>query len=92
MPDKNITVQDIATLVGDCPIEVMEVQTQQPARGWTLFQWAHYFSHPAERKQLYNVISFEISDTLFGRSIRRPSIVSQLDWVNRVRFNSRFYF
>lgn len=83
MPSSDTAVEDIARMLGDRPLEVMDCKTQQTVAGWTLFQWAHYFSHPEERKTLMNVISLEVSDTPLGNLIERPRIVRELDWVDR---------
>lgn len=83
MPPPGTHVDDIARMIGDRPLEVMDVKRQESQEGWTLFQWAHYFSHPENRRELFNVISLEISDTPFGKSIQRPSIISEIDWIDR---------
>jgi F-box/leucine-rich repeat protein 10/11 len=90
MPNADITVSEIARIIGDRPVEVMNASSQESMPGWTLFQWANYFeTPPTERKQLLNVISLEISDTELAKQIQRPSIVRQLDWIDQV-WNFRF--
>jgi hypothetical protein len=86
MPPPTITVSEIAKIVGDQPIEVMDVNSQHSLPDWTLFQWVHYFSYPDERNQILNVISFEISSTPLMDLISRPRIVRELDLVDRVGY------
>ena len=87
MPPENITVSDIAKIIGDRPIEVMNGLNQEPLIGWTLFQWASYFeSNEQDRKMILNVISLEVSDTKLMEIIKRPAIVRQLDWIDKVCF------
>eukprot|EP00158_Paraphelidium_tribonemae_P004896 Partr_v1_DN27039_c0_g1_i3_m29245 putative demethylase len=82
MPKSNITVMEIAQVVGDIPINVMDVKTQDGLPDWTAFKWAQYFTqHP--RKGTLNVISFEVSATPLANMIKRPRIVRELDWVDK---------
>ena len=83
MPNPSITVPDIARMTGDVPIEVMDVAAQESQAGWTMYRWAQYFAKPKDRRQLLNVISFEISETPLNDLITRPKIVQQLDWIDQ---------
>lgn len=81
---KGLTVRDVAnTLGGDEPVEVMRVADQTNAPGWTLNKWADYFEF-GERDTVYNVISLEFSHTALADSVTRPSLVRQLDLVDRI--------
>lgn len=84
MPPAGISVKEIAEIIGDRPIEVMNGVNQEAIEGWTLFQWANYFStnERKSKKQILNVISLEISDSPLAEMIQRPRIVRQLDWVD----------
>jgi F-box and leucine-rich repeat protein 10/11 len=84
MPNENITVRQIAKQVGNRPIEIMDVATQEPLEGWSMNDWSEYFSRKDQRDRVLNVISLEISDTEFGKSIIRPKIVTELDWIDNV--------
>jgi hypothetical protein len=83
MPASKISVRQIARLVGDREIDIMDVATQEALEGWKMNDWATYFGSKAERKQILNVISLEISDTPLGEEIKRPRIVEELDWIER---------
>ncbi|KAF8163101.1 jumonji superfamily protein [Crassisporium funariophilum] len=83
MPDKELTVEDVAQLVGeDVPIEVIDVASQSTSPGWDLGKWADYYSlEPSKREKVLNVISLEISGTELSHMILPPKIVRDLDWV-----------
>ncbi|KAK4510081.1 uncharacterized protein ATC70_006250 [Mucor velutinosus] len=83
MPKNDITVYDIARLVGgdDHPVEVIDVASQSESPGWTMGRWAEYF-HSKERDRIRNVISLEISGTELADQITRPKIVRDLDWID----------
>ncbi|KAI9284588.1 hypothetical protein BC943DRAFT_56026 [Umbelopsis sp. AD052] len=84
MPDSNITVRDIANLVGlDTPVDVIDVATQAEQPGWNMAKWADYF-HSEDRDRIRNVISLEISGTKFAERIRRPKLVRDMDWIDNV--------
>ncbi|GAB5592786.1 JmjC domain-containing histone demethylation protein 1 [Umbelopsis nana] len=84
MPPSDITVRDIADLVGgDTPVDVIDVATQAEQPGWTMKKWAEYF-HSQERDRIRNVISLEISGTKFAEGIRRPKLVRDMDWIDNV--------
>ncbi|KAJ2849615.1 JmjC domain-containing histone demethylation protein 1 [Coemansia brasiliensis] len=83
MPDRNITVSEIADAVGrDTAVSVMDVLTQEELNGWTMDGWAQYFE-AKDRRRVLNVISLEITDTPLGQKIRRPRVVDELDLVER---------
>ncbi|KAJ1919817.1 hypothetical protein H4219_001726 [Mycoemilia scoparia] len=80
MPPSDITVKDIASKVGEnMPVSVMDVLTQNELSDWSMGDWSRYYSKTKNRKRIMNVISLEISDTDFGKTIKRPKIVDQLD-------------
>jgi hypothetical protein len=84
MPPSSITAQDIANIIGDIPIEVMDVNEQQSVSGWTLFRWANYFSFPVSRTKLLNVISLEVSQTPLMDQIERPVVIRKIDLIDKV--------
>ncbi|GAN07809.1 jumonji protein [Mucor ambiguus] len=83
MPKSDITVYDIARLVGgdDHPVEVIDVASQSESPGWTMGRWAEYF-HSKERDRIRNVISLEISGSDLADQITRPKIVRDMDWID----------
>jgi len=62
----------------------MEVATQQEAKNWNLYKFAHYFKHPELRTKTVNVISLEFSNTKMADLVTRPTLVRQLDWIETV--------
>lgn len=84
----DITVKYIAEKTGaDGPVEVMDVLSQQSeSPGWTLAQWNRYFyTAPADRDRIRNVISLEVSDVQgLGLSFVRPQMVRDLDLADKV--------
>ncbi|KAI3629953.1 hypothetical protein MIR68_011388 [Amoeboaphelidium protococcarum] len=86
MIPKGVTVTEIARIIGDRKLEVMNVKRQEGLPDWTLFRWAEYFqkklSDQKNQMKLLNVISMEFSDTRLGSLVRRPKVVRQLDLVD----------
>ncbi|KAF9456493.1 jumonji superfamily protein [Collybia nuda] len=91
MPSDDITVDDIAELLGDeMLVEVIDVGSQSTSPGWTLGKWNEYFNlEPAAREKIYNVISLEISGTKLSNMILPPRLVRELDWVENYWPNTR---
>lgn len=73
----------------DTPVEVVDVANQSSSKTvpgtkgepWTLGAWADYY-HTAEQDRpgastgrVYNIISYEVSGTELGKSIKPPKIV-----------------
>ncbi|KAK6910935.1 hypothetical protein I203_104970 [Kwoniella mangroviensis CBS 8507] len=91
IPGKDLTVQDVAKLVGPKRmVDVIDVSSQQSSQ-WTLQKWADYLHPPSSsssssssttRKKVYNIISLEISDTELAKKVKPPSIVREIDWVD----------
>lgn len=81
----NITVPQVAELVGpDRIVDVLEVSTQTD-RQMRLGEWAAYFTTPVEkRERILNVISLEIGESNLGKMVKRPKIVRELDWIDNV--------
>jgi hypothetical protein len=85
MPPADLTVRQIAQSVGySRTVEVLQVSTQAEMT-MSMKDWATYFETPAhKRRRIFNVISLEISDSGLGKSIQRPLLTRQLDWVDHV--------
>lgn len=84
MPPADISVQQIAQLVGeDTLVDVIDVVSQTETTGWTLKKWADYFD-TTDRDRIRNVISLEISESKLSEQITRPGIVRQLDWMDQM--------
>ncbi len=89
LPKADITISEIASLVGkDRVVDVIDVGTQQSS-GWTLEKWAEYVKGNGEEGQgrdamkgeragngkVYNVISLEISGTAMAKQVKPPTVV-----------------
>ncbi|WWC63582.1 uncharacterized protein I303_106187 [Kwoniella dejecticola CBS 10117] len=90
VPGKDLTVQDVARLVGPKRmVDVIDVSSQQSSQ-WTLQKWANYLLPPSNpvstpslsRRKVYNIISLEISDTELAKKVKPPKIVREIDWVD----------
>uniref|UniRef100_A0A1B9FYQ8 [histone H3]-dimethyl-L-lysine(36) demethylase n=1 Tax=Kwoniella bestiolae CBS 10118 TaxID=1296100 RepID=A0A1B9FYQ8_9TREE len=88
IPGKDLTVQDVARLVGPKRmVDVIDVSSQQSSQ-WTLQKWADYLLPPSSssssstRKKVYNIISLEISDTELAKKVKPPKLVREVDWVD----------
>lgn len=85
---EKISVAYIAEKTGkNESVEVMDVLSQQSeSPGWNLGQWRNYFyTDPVDRDRIRNVISLEISEVEdLGQNFVRPSMVRQLDLVDKV--------
>jgi len=60
----------------------MDVRTQKNME-MSMKQWQEYYDTLA-RDRLLNVISLEFSHTKLENFVEAPSVVRQLDWVDRV--------
>ena len=79
MPE-GLTVRQVCNLVGpDCPIDVIDVKTQNSGAKWNLSKWADYYEQESEEKAIRNVISLEVSKTKLGRLLQRPKVVRDID-------------
>ncbi|WVQ95175.1 hypothetical protein IAU59_002269 [Kwoniella sp. CBS 9459] len=90
LPGNDLTVQDVAKLVGpERMVPVIDVASQNSTQ-WSLQRWADYLSSTStgtsssnsRSNKVYNIISLEISDTQLGRRIKPPLLVRQIDWVD----------
>ena len=51
----------------------------------TMKEWHKYYETPApQRRDLYNVISLEFSNTKLDNQVTAPRIVRQIDWIDKV--------
>ncbi|KIR67901.1 JmjC domain-containing histone demethylation protein 1 [Cryptococcus bacillisporus CA1873] len=87
LPPKDLTVQDVANLVGpDRMVDVIDVSSQHSSP-WTLQKWAEYIQSSAgntntRNPKVYNIISLEISGTELAKKVKPPKIVREIDWVD----------
>ncbi|CAG5136102.1 unnamed protein product [Candidula unifasciata] len=82
VPSENFKVSDVKQCVGSRRIlDVMDVSTQK-AMEMSMKDWVRYYESP-ERDRLLNVISLEFSHTRLENYVDSPTLVRQLDWVDR---------
>lgn len=63
-------------------LDVMDVRTQKNLE-LTMKQWQEYYEKD-NKDRLLNVISLEFSHTKLENFVEAPTVVRQLDWVDRV--------
>lgn len=63
-------------------LDVMDVKTQKNME-LTMKQWQEYYEK-VNKDRLLNVISLEFSHTKLENFVEAPTVVRQLDWVDRV--------
>jgi len=90
------TVRQVRNLLGSAyPIEAIDVKIQGSQK-WTLGNWADYYD--SEKKDvILNVISLEVNETVFGRLLKRPKVVRDIDlqdnvWPKDEQFKSVAFF
>ncbi|KAF2436155.1 hypothetical protein EJ08DRAFT_692039 [Tothia fuscella] len=77
---QGLTVRRVAQLYGpENQVPVIDVKSQEgDGKKWTVGKWADYYESTGD-KVIRNVISLEVSKTPFGKLIRRPKVVRDLD-------------
>ncbi|CAL1543944.1 unnamed protein product [Lymnaea stagnalis] len=82
VPSENFKVSDVKQCVGIRRIlDVMDVTTQK-AMEMSMKDWVKYYENP-ERDRLLNVISLEFCHTRLENYVESPTLVRQVDWVDR---------
>ncbi|XP_076434796.1 lysine-specific demethylase 2B-like [Babylonia areolata] len=83
VPSENFKVTDVKQCVGSRRmLDVMDVNTQKGME-MTMKDWVRYYQNP-ERDRLLNVISLEFSHTRLDNYVESPTLIRQVDWVDRV--------
>ncbi|XP_043200889.1 jmjC domain-containing histone demethylation protein 1-like [Amphibalanus amphitrite] len=83
VPPSTFTINDVRLAVGSRRmLDVMDVRTQKNME-MTMKEWQQYFENP-DKDRLLNVISLEFSHTKLDRLVEAPTVVRQIDWVDRV--------
>ncbi|KAG0559216.1 hypothetical protein KC19_10G087900 [Ceratodon purpureus] len=84
VPKGELTVDRVAELVGrDRQVHTIDVSTQSEGPVYTLDELATYFASPSPRKPLLNVVSLDLANTLLHDMVSPPSLVRELDLVNK---------
>ncbi|GFR58760.1 lysine-specific demethylase 2B, partial [Elysia marginata] len=82
VPSENFKVSDVKQCVGSRRIlDVMDVNTQK-AMEMSMKEWVKYYENP-NRDRLLNVISLEFCHTRLENYVESPTLVRQIDWVDR---------
>uniref|UniRef100_A0A2C9KCL6 [histone H3]-dimethyl-L-lysine(36) demethylase n=1 Tax=Biomphalaria glabrata TaxID=6526 RepID=A0A2C9KCL6_BIOGL len=82
VPSENFKVSDVKQCVGSRRVlDVMDVNTQK-AMEMSMKDWVKYYENP-ERDRLLNVISLEFCHTRLENYVDSPTLVRQVDWVDR---------
>ena len=81
----NFGLNEVRAAVGSRRLlDVMDVNKQQNF-SMTMKEWHKYYETPhEERRNLYNVISLEFSNTKLDPQISAPRTVRQIDWIDKV--------
>ncbi|XP_045134294.1 lysine-specific demethylase 2A-like [Portunus trituberculatus] len=83
IPSDDFTINDVRLCVGSRRmLDVMDVNTQKNVE-MTMKDWQRYFESQ-DKDKLLNVISLEFSHTKLESLIQAPTVVRQIDWVERV--------
>lgn len=82
----DLDVHQVCQLIGaNTSLEVIDVISQDLSPGWTMGMWEDYFyTDPAERTRINNVISLEFCNTNLSKVIKRPQFVRDMDLVDKV--------
>ncbi|KAH7731530.1 jmjC domain containing protein [Aphelenchoides avenae] len=83
-PADEFTVRDVMNQVGeDRRIEVVQVD-EQSGKAMVMKDFVDYYEKPEEeRGPLLNVLSLEFSATQLAETVKPPSFVHELDWVEK---------
>ncbi|XP_063608258.1 lysine-specific demethylase 2A-like isoform X1 [Penaeus indicus] len=83
IPSSDFTINDVRLCVGSRRmLDVMDVNTQKNVE-MTMKDWQRYFDSQ-DKDKLLNVISLEFSHTKLESLVQAPTVVRQVDWVERV--------
>lgn len=81
----NFDINKISNIIGfKKKLPVMDVMSQNNLNNWNMLNWLNYFNS-LDRKQIFNVISLEISSTNLSNFIKLPKIVKNLDIVLKLK-------
>lgn len=84
VPEGALTVDRVAELVGrNRQVNTIDVSTQSEGPVYTMDELAAYFASPSPRKPLLNVVSLDLANTKLHDMVSAPSLVRELDLVNK---------
>lgn len=84
LPRGKLTVKRLEKLLGhDFPVNTIDVATQLEGPVYSMKDWVSYYSSPAPRKALLNVVSLDLAETPLRNMVSVPSVVKELDLVGK---------
>ena len=83
LPPKGTKLSDIAAIIGpDHPIKLIAVGEQSEIPS-TLGNYAQYISNRSVDHKVLNLISLEVSATRLSGKVQSPSLVREVDWIDK---------
>lgn len=84
VPDSSVTISDVANTIGvEFPLKIIGVGEQNEILGWSIGDYAHYLTNRTADHKVLNLISLEISPTPLSSKIQSPSLVRDIDWIDK---------
>lgn len=83
LPDSSSKLSDIASIIGpDFPIKVIGVGEQSEISA-NIGDYAHYIANRTADHKVLNLISLEVSATRLSGKVQSPSLVREVDWIDK---------
>jgi lysine-specific demethylase PHF8 len=83
VPSPDFRVCDVEKYVGPLrEVDVIDVNRQDDLL-MKMREWTEYYESTGSRKKILNVISLEFSNTELSELVSPPTVVTQIDWINR---------
>jgi Jumonji helical domain len=83
LPDSSSKLSDIATIIGPkFPIKVIGVGEQSEISA-NIGDYAHYIANRTADHKVLNLISLEVSATRLSGKVQSPSLVREVDWIDK---------
>lgn len=83
LPDPSSSLSDIAGIIGhDFPIKVIGVGEQTEIAA-NIGEYAQYISSRTSDHKVLNLISLEVSATRLSSKVQSPTLVREVDWIDK---------
>ena len=83
LPDSSSSLNDIAGIIGhDFPIKVIGVGEQTEISA-NIGEYAQYISNRTSDHKVLNLISLEVSATRLSSKVQSPTLVREVDWIDK---------
>ena len=83
LPDSSTSLSDIAGIIGhDFPIKVIGVGEQSEISA-NIGEYAQYMSSRTSDHKVLNLISLEVSATRLSSKVQSPTLVREVDWIDK---------